>query len=224
MPREYWCRQDGGVAAKESAADEEMEAEPEHKQGLELWHSFETVVSLNVNIRAPGVLGILQHEMRNKCLSERSWQLYQERILGFTLTDGGLTRLPVGVMDPRLSAPPFNNHSVQYVVHRHSIRAGQAYLNAVAKCKLDHKRLYMVIASDSVSAGDQKHFSNDVRQQLLREPNPNHVKHLPGIIPLYIGMRLLLHSKYCVRFGLMNGCECILEHIVFADEEIIQDS
>ena len=32
-------------------------------------------------------------------------------------------------------------------------------------------------------------------------------------------MRLLLYSKDCVRFQLMNGCECILEQIVFDDDE-----
>ena len=30
---------------------------------------------------------------------------------------------------------------------------------------------------------------------------------------------MLLYSKDCARLGLMKGCECIVEQIVFADEE-----
>ena len=43
--------------------------------------------------------------------------------------------------------------------------------------------------------------------------------HLPGLCFLYIGMRVLLYDKVCVRLGLVNICECVLEHIVFAEEE-----
>ena len=52
---------------------------------------------------------------------------------------------------------------------------------------------------------------------------PHDVQHLPGLCLLYIGMRVLLYSKDCIRLGLMNGCECVVEHIVFADEEHIPD-
>ena len=36
-------------------------------------------------------------------------------------------------------------------------------------------------------------------------------------------MRLLLNSKDCVRLGLMNGCECALLQIIFADEEALPE-
>ena len=55
------------------------------------------------------------------------------------------------------------------------------------------------------------------------ETSPNKTKHRDGFLALYIGMRLSLHSKECVRFGLMNGCECILEKIIFNDEEPLPD-
>ena len=45
---------------------------------------------------------------------------------------------------------------------------------------------------------------------------------MPGTLPLYIGMRLLVHSKDCVRLGIMNGAECILENLIPADEEEIE--
>ena len=55
--------------------------------------------------------------------------------------------------------------------------------------------------------------------ELMRCVNSHKTKQLSSYLPLHVGMRLLLYSKTCVRFGLMNGCECILEGIVFADEE-----
>ena len=39
----------------------------------------------------------------------------------------------------------------------------------------------------------------------------------------YIGMRLLLFSKKCVRLGLMNGCVCILEEITLSPGEASQE-
>ncbi len=43
--------------------------------------------------------------------------------------------------------------------------------------------------------------------------------HVSGVCFLYIGMRVLLYDKVCVRLGLVNDCECVVEHIVFAEEE-----
>ena len=62
-----------------------------------------------------------------------------------------------------------------------------------------------------------------VREELQAIVRPHDVQHLPGLCLLYIGMRVLLYSKDCIRLGLMNGCECEVEHIVFADEEHIPD-
>ena len=41
---------------------------------------------------------------------------------------------------------------------------------------------------------------------------------------MYVGMRLLLYSKECVRLRLMNGTLCELVDIVFADEEALPSS
>ena len=41
----------------------------------------------------------------------------------------------------------------------------------------------------------------------------------PSILPLYEGMRVLLDEKLCVTYGLMNGCGCIIEQIMFDDNE-----
>jgi ubiquitin C-terminal hydrolase len=65
--------------------------------------------------------------------------------------------------------------------------------------------------------------SLQVREELQAIVRPHDVQHLPGICLLHIGMRVLLYSKDCIRLGLMNGCECVVEHIVFADEECVPD-
>ena len=61
--------------AVEESSDEEMElAHSEIRQGLELWRSMENVISLQTNIRAPGILSRLQHEMRQGHISD-DWPL-----------------------------------------------------------------------------------------------------------------------------------------------------
>ena len=50
---------------------------------------------------------------------------------------------------------------------------------------------------------------------------PSAPGHVPGLCFLYIGMRVLIDDKVCVRLGLVNGSECVLEHIVFAEDEAI---
>ena len=50
---------------------------------------------------------------------------------------------------------------------------------------------------------------------------PDATKGLPGFLHLYVGLRLILNSKDCVRFGVMKGCPCVLRHIVFADDEVL---
>ena len=71
----------------------------------------------------------------------------------------------------------------------------------------------------SVRDEDATRFTKTVREDLLRIVSPRKTQHLPSFLPLHIGMRLLLFSKECVRFGLMNGCKCILGGIVFAENE-----
>ena len=60
-----------------------------------------------------------------------------------------------------------------------------------------------------------------MRELRLKKNNLRQVKNLPGTLPLYCGMRLLLYSKECVRLQLMNGCLCRLEDIIFAEEETL---
>ena len=65
----------------------------ESAQGFLLWRSFTRVISLSVNVRAPGPLGQLQEEMRAGRISDLMWRLYLSRI--------------VQPQDPRLLKPPF---------------------------------------------------------------------------------------------------------------------
>ena len=86
-----------------------------------LWISLTRVVSSTVNIRAPGVLGRLQTEMRAGQIRDEMWRLYLSRVLQAN--------------DPRLEAAPFNNANVQYIVHRHRIRVSQSFQNAIEHCR-----------------------------------------------------------------------------------------
>ena len=79
----------------------------------------------------------------------------------------------------------------------------------------------MVQAHDAVvHASDAVHMTDAVRRELLSRVTPQKTKDLPSFLPLYLGMRLLLHSKDCVRLGLMKGCPVTLRHIVFSDDEV----
>ena len=77
----------------------------ETSQGMLLWRGFTRVVSLSVNVRAPGILGRLQSEMRSGDISSDMWRLYLSRV--------------IEPSDPRLHMPPLYTSPVQYIVHRH---------------------------------------------------------------------------------------------------------
>ena len=62
-------------------------------------------------------------------------------------------------------------------------------------------------------------MTDAVQRELLQRVSPDLTRNLPSFLPLYIGMRLLISSKDCVRFGIVKGCPCILRHIVFAEDE-----
>ena len=80
--------------------------------------------------------------------------------------------------------------------------------------------LYILQASDVVvHAEDLRKFTDEMRKNLLRLVNPEHTKGLPSFLPLYEGMRLVLSSKDCVRFGVVKGCICTLRCIVFSSSE-----
>ena len=75
------------------------------------------------------------------------------------------------------------------------------------------------MASDSVRIAEAELFTDVIRQEVQQIANPRKTHHLPGICLFVIGMRLLLFSKKCVRLGLMNGCVCRLEDIIFSSRE-----
>ena len=86
------------------------QASVESRQGFELWRGIENVVTLYINVRAPGALGRLQAEMRSGKLSDEMWQLYTSRVLTHD--------------DERLKDPlsPSTQHPVMFIVHRHKLR------------------------------------------------------------------------------------------------------
>ncbi len=102
-------------------------------------------------------------------------------------------------------------------MRRHQLRVRQSFCNAVAACARTAQRLYVSVASDEVAVGAGAR-TDEVRTLLLKKNNLRQVKNLPGTLPLYRGMRLLLYSKECVRLQLMNGCLIQLEEIIFAED------
>ena len=118
-----------------------------------------------------------------------------------------------------MQRPPFSDHSVQYIVHRHVLRIAQSYHNIHRSAARLSRRVYVVLASDSVRSVDAPKLTDDTRVSLLEIAQPCRTRYLPGQCIFHLGMRLLLFSKKCVRLGLMNGCACVLEDIIFSARE-----
>ena len=162
-------------------------------------------------MRSEGPLGRLLQQMRAGAITPDVWQSLEDRVLR-THADN--------VPDPRLLQPPFSTESVHCIVHRHALRVPLAYSSALQDSMRRAQMFYVVQACDEVQAEDVPHFDDSVRQRLLAMPNPRHTGRLPGILPLYVGMRLCLHNcKDCVQLGLMNGAEVEVLEILFAPPE-----
>ena len=145
--------------------------------------------------------------MRSGDISNDMWRLYLSRVLQPS--------------DPRLHMPPFDTSPVQYIVHRHRVRVRQSFKNAVEHCRKNALRIYVCKASVEAKAGEEHLLTPSVCAELLHLANQRQTGFVESILPLYIGMRLLLFSKDCVRFGLMKGCECVLEQIIFDELEVL---
>ena len=125
------------------------------------------------------------------------WDLYMTRVV-----EPGDTRLT----DP---TSPFQRHPVYHIVHRHRIRVLRSLENAKYETRRKQQPLYVVQAKDEVvHKRHESLFTAGVRSELLQMVNPEKNKGLPGFLPLYTGMRLLLASKDGVRnFGLfLSDC------------------
>ena len=165
---------------RDTTGDEEVDLDqPELEQadtdarlGITLWQDIRTVVSLQTNIRAPGVLSRFLLEMREGKISDAMWDLYLSRVMQRD--------------DPRMKQPPFSSSHPRYLVHRHSIRHRQTFANAAAHCKANRVPLFVVQAADVVRAEDEKHFTTDVRTQVLSLADPRDTQSLPGLLPLYV--------------------------------------
>ena len=170
-------------------------------------------------MRTTGILAEILLGMRRGQLSDAHWEALEERLLGVYREKGKLCKYPSGVADPRLQQPPFSDHPVQFIMHRHVLRVCQSYCNAVAETTRLGLPLYVSIAADEVKEKGGEVLTDSVRRELLEKSNLRYVKNVPSTLPLYRGMRYLICSKLCVRLSLVNGCVCILEYILFAEEE-----
>ena len=179
--------------------------------GCDLWRQFSQVIVLDLNMRSTGPLCRLLHQMRNGKITPEVWQSLEARVLRPTST---------GQPDPRLHQFPFSTHTVHCIVHRHALRVPLSYSMALRDSIQRSEIFYVLHACDEVQPEDQQLFDASARREALRIPNPRNSGQLPGVLPLYVGMRLRLHNcKDCVRLGLMNGAEVELLQIIFAPPE-----
>jgi hypothetical protein len=206
------------------AAKQDEQAIADHRTGLGIWHKFQSVVMLTLNVRAPGPLGDLLAELRAGPLSDASMELLRSRLIGYSLVAGKARALPMGTPDPRLTQPPFSNNAIHFVVARHKLRACQSFQNAMMAARSLGVPVFVVMSLDAPKVDEAHLFTERVRNQLLDNVTLREIHHMPGILPLYVGMGLLLSSKDCVHLGLMNGCEVVLEEIMFAPVEDLPDA
>ena len=194
---------------EEEDEQKRQQALASHRRGLDIWHSFTSVVCLETNVRSSGTLSHLLHELRNGTFSLESWHLLQQRKLGYTLKNGIITKLPPGKIDPRLLLPPFSNHPINFVVARHRLRVSQTFSNALADARRSNKAVYLMKALDVAAEKDAPLFTEQRATALLDDPDLNATKRTPGLMALWEGMRLVLNSKDCQTLALMNGAECV---------------
>ena len=179
--------------------------------GHQLWRELIGLVFLDLNMRSQGQLCQLLQQMRSGKLTDAAWQSLEDRVVRTEKT---------GKPDARLSQPPFSAATNRCIVHRHALRVLLAYSLAL-KDSIEQEQIFFVLhACDEVPPSDEHRFTADVRRQVLQIPNPRKTGRLPGVLPLYVGMRLCLHNcKDCVRLGLMNGAEVEVVKIIFAPAE-----
>ena len=78
--------EDEGEGAEEDTKEAKAKAKVrrekavETQQGRHIWENVRRVICLDVNVRAPGLLGRLQEEMRQGCLSDDMWNAYLSRV------------------------------------------------------------------------------------------------------------------------------------------------
>ena len=140
-------------------------------------------------------------------------------MLGVVREAEGLRQKYAPEDDPRLQKPPFSDHCVQYIVHRHVLRVSQSFHNIMRTSRQLGGRVYLTLATDTVKPADAAAFIDGLRREVLQIPQPRVTHHLPGCSLWLFGMKLLLYSKKCARLGLMNGCTCTLVDIIFSEHE-----
>ena len=82
--------------------------------------------------------------------------------------------------DPRLQRPPYSDHCVQYIVHRHVIRIAQSYHNVHRSAARHGRRVYVVLASDTPRSVDAEMLTHQMRKALLEIAQPRKTKYLLG--------------------------------------------
>ena len=89
------------------------EAKYEHRSGFDMWRRIQNVTVLTLNLRSPGTLADILHDVRSCRISDRSWHLLQDRVLGVACEGNKMMEKYAPHADPRLTEPPFSNNFVQ---------------------------------------------------------------------------------------------------------------
>ena len=160
-------------------------------------------------------------DVRTGRICDKSWRLLQERVLGVEREGGVLRQKFTPNNDPRLTRPPFSSNRVQYIVHRHVIRVSQFFHNVMRASMAAGKRVYLVMAADSVKPVDDVLFTDKVRRDVLQMANSRLIHHLLGIRLFFIGMQLLLFSKKMRTFGFHEWLQVhVGRHHLFENEQL----
>jgi hypothetical protein len=72
----------GNAEDGDNEVDADTEVQSEHRGGLNLWQTFSRIVVLTLNMRSSGALAQILREMRDGLLTDATWALLQERVVG----------------------------------------------------------------------------------------------------------------------------------------------
>ena len=151
---------------------------------------------LTLNLRSTGMLSNILQEIREGRITDASWKLLQQRVLGFV--DPDLPSTPASpsrpgiadvarpsLRDAHLDKEPFcQPNEVYYVFHRHALRATQGYIHALQAAAATEEPIFVCCAADTVNEADKHLWDEPLRANALHNLQARECKRSPGVLPL----------------------------------------
>lgn len=205
--------------------------EIEKRLGALAWHSIDKVIELTEQMRMAGdpeyAAAVLR--MRKRQSTQKDVDLFNSRITK-GIDDEGLN----GEGEVDLSTGEANHATV--LVRTNADRNALNMLKARSNCESEESpQLHMCEALD-LYADDKRHVANRAphfdRDYLLGVETGKKGKgnrggcslKLPGIIPLYVGMPVIIREKnISTDCGITNGARGTVVHITFKPAEVVGD-